>query len=107
MKYYYNSCIFSTCSFTLEEQQILSDILLNKFNLHFTLSKNDNSMYLLSCDSPKFVEFIKPCLMPSMKYKLILYSKRVLDKSDELLESCNANQQPSQPLTKLEGSETN
>lgn len=28
-------------------------------------------------------------------------------KQDELLEPCDGNQQPSQPLTKLEGSETN
>ena len=52
-----NSCIFSSCSFTIEEQEILSKVLLEKFNLHF--------------------------------------SKRVLSKSDELLEGCDADQQPS------------
>ena len=90
-----NSCIFSSCSFTIEEQQILADILLKKFELHFTVGKNDNSMYLLAQDFPKFVEIISPYVIPSMQYKLIPYSKRVLDKSDELLEGCDANQQPS------------
>ena len=90
-----NSCILSSCSFTIEEQQILADILLKKFGLHFTVGKNDNSMYLLAQDFPKFVEIISPYVVPSMQYKLIPYSKRVLDKSDELLEGCDANQQPS------------
>lgn len=102
-----NSCIFSSCSFTLEEQELLSNILLKKFDLHFTVGKNDNSMYLLAKDFSKFVEIVKPYIVSSMKYKLYPYSKRVLDKSDELLESCDANQQPSTPLTKCEGSETN
>ena len=61
----------------------------------------------LTKDFSKFVKLIKPHVVPSMQYKLIPYSKRVLYKSDELLESCDANQQPSTPLTKCEGSETN
>lgn len=102
-----NSCIFSSCSFTLEEQQILADILLEKFDLHFNLGKHDNSMYLHASDFPKFAEIVRPYIIDEMQYKLVPYSKRVLDKSDELLESCDANQQPSTPLTKCEGSETN
>lgn len=102
-----NSCIFSSCSFTLEEQQILADILLEKFDLHFNLGKHDNSMYLQAKDFPKFVKLIKPYVLPSMQYKLIPYSKRVLHKSDELLESCDANQQASISLTTNEASETN
>lgn len=102
-----NSCILSTCSFSLDEQRILSEILLNKFNLHFTIGRNSNSMYLLAEDFPKFVKLIKPYVIPSMQYKLIPYSKRVHVKSDELLEACDGNQQPSTPLTKCEGSETN
>lgn len=42
-----------------------------------------------------------------MQYKLIPYSKRVLYKSDELLEGCDANQQASISLTTNEASETN
>ena len=102
-----SSCIFSTCSFTKEEQEILSKILLEKFDLHFTVGSNDNSMYLHSYDFDRFVKIIKPFVIPEMQYKLIPYNRRVHVKSDELLESCDANQQPSQPLTKLEGSETN
>lgn len=102
-----NSCILSSCSFTIEEQQILADILLDKFGLHFNIGKHDNSMYLQAKDFPKFVELIKTYVIPSMQYKLIPYSKRVHIKSDELLESCDANQQPSTGLTSYEGSETN
>lgn len=89
-----NSCIFSSCSFTIEEQEILSRILLDKFNLHFSVGKNDNSMYLYAADFSKFVKIVKPYIVEDMQYKLIPYSKRVLNKSDELLESCDANQQP-------------
>ena len=85
-----NSCILSTCSFTLEEQLLLANILLNKFDLHFTVGKHDNSMYLQAKDFPKFVELIKDYIIPSMQYKLITYSRRrVLDKQGELLEQLN------------------
>lgn len=43
-------------------------------------------MYLHARDFPKFVELIKPYVIPSMQYKLTPYSKRVLYKSDKLLE---------------------
>ena len=103
-----HSCILSTCSFTLEEQQILADLLLEKFGLHFTIGKNDNSMYLLAKDFPKFVDLIKSYVIPQLQYKLIPYSKRVLHKSGELLEHPIVdNQQPSVGLTTYEGSETN
>lgn len=64
-------------------------------------------MYLLKEDFEKFKNLISPYILECMKYKLLPYKERVLDKSDELLESCDANQQPSTPLTKCEGSETN
>lgn len=102
-----NSCILSTCSFTKEEQEILSKILLEKFDLHFTVGSNDNSMYLHSYDFNKFIKIIGSFIIPEMQYKLIPYNKRVQLKSDELLESCNANQQLNQPLTKLGSSTTN
>ena len=71
-----NSCILSTCSFTLEEQTLLSTLLLKKFHLHFNVGKNDNSMYLQAKDFPKFVDLIKEFIIPSMQYKLVPYSKR-------------------------------
>ncbi len=71
-----NSCVFSTCSFTVEEQQILAEILLRKFDLHFNVGVMDNSMYLQARDFAKFVEIVKPYVIPSMQYKLITYSKR-------------------------------
>ena len=85
-----NSCILSTCSFTLEEQSLLANILLDKFGLHFTVGKHDNSMYLQAKDFSKFVKLIKDYVIPSMQYKLITYSKRrVLNKQGELLEQLN------------------
>lgn len=84
-----NSCILSTCSFTLEEQTLLANILLEKFNLHFTVGKHDNSMYLQAKDFPRFVELVRDYIIPSMQYKLIPYSKRVLNKQGELLEHPN------------------
>lgn len=85
-----NSCILSTCSFTLEEQSLLANILLDKFDLHFTVGKNDNSMYLRAKDFSKFVELIKDYIIPSMQYKLITYSeRRVLSKQGELLGQLN------------------
>lgn len=92
-----NSCILSTCSFTLEEQTLLSTLLLKKFHLHFNVGKNDNSMYLQARDFPRFVDLIKEFVIPSMQYKLVPYSKRVLYKSGELLGHplVEDNQQPS------------
>ena len=81
-----NSCVFSTCSFTIKEQEVLAEILLRKFDLHFNVGVMDNSMYLQARDFPKFVELIKSHVIPSMQYKLVTYSKRVLYKLGELLE---------------------
>lgn len=61
-----NSCIFSTCSFTLEEQNLLANLLLEKFNLHFNTGKHDNSMYLQAKDFPRFVELVKDYILPSL-----------------------------------------
>lgn len=71
-----NSCIFSTCSFTLEEQNLLANLLLEKFNLHFNTGKHDNSMYLQAKDFPRFVELVKDYILPSLQYKLLTYSNR-------------------------------
>lgn len=104
-----NSCILSTCSFPIEEQERLSYFLLGKFGLHFTIGKNDNSMYLKSEDFELFKSLISPYILESLNYKLIPYKQRVLYKQGELLEHplIEDNQQPSTPLTKCEGSETN
>lgn len=103
-----NSCILSTCSFTLDEQSLLAKLLLEKFDLHFNVGKHDNSMYLQAHDFSKFKQLIQDYVIPSMQYKLIPYSKRVLYKSGELLgHPIMDNQQPSTSLTTCEGSETN
>lgn len=71
-----NSCVFSTCPFTIKEQEVLAEILLRKFDLHFNVGVMDNSMYLQARDFPKFVELIKSHVIPSMQYKLVTYSKK-------------------------------
>lgn len=81
-----SSCIFSTCSFTMYSQQRLADFLLGRFNLHFTVGKNDNSLYLLAKDFNKFRTLISPYILPILQYKLEPYKERVLHKSGELLE---------------------
>ena len=85
--------------------EIVFDFYVDKI-LSLVKIKNKN-VILIGLGNTKFIKLIKPHVIPSMQYKLIPYSKRVLYKSDELLESCDANQQPSTPLTKCEGSETN
>ena len=90
-----SSCIFSTVSIPIETQEKLAEILLKKFDLHFTVGKNDNSMYLYHSDFDKFKNLIVDYVPEDLHYKLVPYRQRVLDKSDELLESCDANQQPS------------
>ena len=91
----YGSCIFSTVSIPTEAQEKLAEILLKKYDLHFTTGHNNNSMYLCSSDFQKFKNLILPFVTNDLQYKLVPYKDRVLDKSDELLESCDANQQPS------------
>lgn len=81
-----DSCIFSTCSFTEQEQELLAYFLLGRFGLHFTVGRNDNSLYLKSVDFPKFRELVSPYILECMKYKLCPYNERVLDKQGELLE---------------------
>lgn len=90
-----SSCIFSTVSIPVSTQEKLAELLLKKFNLHFTVGHNDSSMYLCASDFDNFKKLISPYVTDDLKYKLIPYRHRVLDKSDELLESCDANQQPS------------
>ena len=90
-----SSCIFSTVSIPTETQEKIAEILLHNFDLHFTVGHNDNSMYLCTSDFEKFKTIIAPYITEDLQYKLVPYKYRVLDKSDELLESCDANQQPS------------
>ena len=66
--------------------------------------RNDAKLLYEHLTEEKFIQCglgnkIKEYLAPIIEY----YNR----KSGELLESCEADQQPSQPLTKLEGSETN
>lgn len=84
-----NSCILSACSFPIDEQEKLSYFLLGKFGLHFTVGKNDNSMYLKAEDFDLFKSIVSPYILSDLQYKLIPYKQRVLYKRGELLEQLN------------------
>lgn len=68
-----SSCILSTCSFPEDEQRDLAIFLLGRFGLHFTVGKNDNSMYLIKDDFEKFKSIVEPFILDSFKYKLVPY----------------------------------
>ena len=76
-----NSYVIYTCSFTIEEHNILLDILLKKYNIQaiwkFSNNKQKKYPYIhISKNSSKnnshifFRNLIKPYIIDSMKYKL-------------------------------------
>lgn len=67
--------------------------------------RNKNKLSLLEISYKLKKETVESKIIEFLNIAPI--SGNINSKSDELLESCDANQQPSQPLTKLEGSETN
>jgi hypothetical protein len=62
----------STQSFSENEVKILSNILLNKFNLKTSLPKQNNipNIYFPKSSMPLLAKIIKPYMIPSMYYKL-------------------------------------
>ena len=100
-----SSIELNTMNFTLQEIEKLRDMFIDKFNLHFNiitdkrvLNKNrGRKMYLQAKDFNKFVENVKPLILPEFYYKFVTYEerKRVQLKSDKLLENPEEdNQQP-------------
>lgn len=100
------SCTFSTCSFDVKSQQRLSDFLLGRFGLHFTVEQKAPCLYLSSEDFPKFLDIVSPYILPILQYKLMPYKNRVLDKSGELLEHPNRTISSQATQGCVEGSET-
>ena len=109
---------FAVDCFSDNDIQLLREMLLNKFNIYTTYHKNQNkSIHVLMKSAKQFKSLVEPYICDCMKYKLQIYktingkqikTNLVVIKSHELLETPEMdNQQPSQPLTKLEGSTTN
>lgn len=102
-----NSFQISSCGFSEQEILILQRVLKENFDIDTT--KNAvNEIYILAQSREKFLNLITPYVIPSLKYKLIPYAKRVHVKQGELLEHPQEdNQQPSLSSNTLEGSTTN
>lgn len=80
-----NSFQISSCSFSNEEITILQKILKKNFNIN-TNKNGVNEIYIVAESREKFLSIITPYIIPSLKYKLIPYAKRVQLKQGELLE---------------------
>ena len=72
-----NGFYFSTESFSLEENEFLSCLLRNKFELNCGVHTHTNGhrLYIQSISRDKFIELIKPNLLPIFYYKLELDNK--------------------------------
>jgi hypothetical protein len=102
-----NSFQISTCGFEIKEIQILQKILLENFNIKSNMVQS-KEIYIKAESKDLFIKLIEPYIIPSLKYKLIPYAYRVLNKQGELLEHPNKdNQQPSLDSNIFEGSTTN
>lgn len=69
----------STESFTIEENNFLVEILQNKFGLACSVHKHTNGhrIYIPSTSKDKFVELVKPYVLPIFYYKLDLDSDKL------------------------------
>lgn len=65
-----NSYIFNTQCFSRDNLQELIDFLKDKYNLQFTIKK-DNSLYLRHCCNVTFEQLISKYITPDMQYKLV------------------------------------
>jgi hypothetical protein len=102
-----NSFQISTCGFEIKEIEILQKILLENFNIKSNMVQS-KEIYIKAESRDLFIKLIEPYIIPSLKYKLIPYANRVLNKQGELLEHPNKdNQQPSLDSNIFEGSTTN
>lgn len=64
-----------TESYTMEDHQILINVLKNKFNLECNIHKttNGNRIYILSSSKDKLLELVKPYLLKHFYYKFNIY----------------------------------
>jgi len=65
---------FCTESYTLEENNLLKEMLKRKFNLDCGVHKHTNGhrLYVFSGSKDKLLELIKPYLIPHFGYKFNL-----------------------------------
>ena len=103
-----NSFQISTRGFEIKEIEILQKILLENFNIKTNMVQT-KEIYIKAESRDLFIKLIKPYIIPSLKYKLIPYAYRVLNKQGELLEhpTNEDNQQPSLDSNVFEGPTTN
>ena len=80
-----NSFQISTCGFEIKEIEILQKILLENFNIKSNIVQS-KEIYIKAESKYLFIKLIEPYIIPSLKYKLIPYANRVLNKQGELLE---------------------
>lgn len=68
----HRALILNTQSFTVLELRRLIGVIKDRFNIEMTLRKQRNRHQLLVASQTvgKFVEIIKPYILPSMRYKL-------------------------------------
>lgn len=65
---------FCTECYTLDEQKFLASVLRNKFSLECGVHSHSNGhrLYVHSSSKDKFVELVKPYILPMFNYKLRL-----------------------------------
>ena len=66
--------VLATNGFTLDEVKLLSETLLNKFNIHSDVQKVSKKqqwlLHIRTVDRKLFEDIIRPYIVPSMEYKL-------------------------------------
>lgn len=75
---YRREITLSTCGFSLEENQFLAEFIKERFDIEFKVRK-DGKYYRLrmgAIESNKFLEIVKPYIVPCMEYKLNMEYER-------------------------------
>jgi LAGLIDADG DNA endonuclease family len=72
---YRREIFLNTCSFTLEEHKLLKQFIKERFGVEFQikLTSKKSGYYRLragAVEANKFIEIIKPWIVPCMKYKI-------------------------------------
>ena len=78
----YGGCTLCTNSFNIEDLNILIDVLQTNFDLHATIIPSNNCLYIHSNEFSKFVNIIKPYIIPCMEYKIQSRYKTPLNKEN-------------------------
>ena len=67
------SLYLNTQQFSMQDQKILQNILLNQFDIHSGLNRDKEywRIRVVTADAPKFSSIVRPYIIPSMEYKLV------------------------------------